>query len=383
MRVLHVHSGNLYGGVETFLATLAREAPLAPDMVPSFALAFAGRLSRELADAGHTPRMTGAVQFRRPATVWRARRALAHVLSSGDYDLAVCHQAWPQALFGSTIRRAGLPLVLWVHTVGDGRHWLDRWAAMRPPDLVVCNSRFTAERHAPRFGATRTEWVYCPVRVSPARATDAQRDRTRALLDTPPGDVVIAQVGRLESLKGHRHTLEALARLADLDAWTYWIIGGPQRPSDEAYLGELVTQARRLGIEARVRFLGERSDVAALLGAADVYCQPNLEPEAFGLSLVEALGAGLPVVTSDLGGAREIVDASCGVLTPVGDVTAIATTLRSLIADAPRRARLGDAARARPDVLCNASRQMRRIADILSSAVRPGGLASSREVRAC
>ena len=51
----------------------------------------------------------------------------------------------------------------------------------------------------------------------------------------------------------------------------------------------------------------------ALLAAADLFCQPNTAPEPFGLSLVEALQAGLPVVTSGIGGACEIVDASCGV----------------------------------------------------------------------
>ena len=53
---------------------------------------------------------------------------------------------------------------------------------------------------------------------------------------------------------------------------------------------------------------------AALLQAADVYCQLNRDPDSFGLSFVEALGASLPVITTRRGGAPEIVDATCGVL---------------------------------------------------------------------
>jgi glycosyltransferase involved in cell wall biosynthesis len=116
-----------------------------------------------------------------------------------------------------------------------------------------------------------------------------------------------------------------------------------------------------------VRFLGQRSDVPRLLAGADLFCQPNTAPEPFGISLVEALQAGLPVVTSGVGGACEIVDASCGLLTPPGDSTALADALKRLVIDRELRVRLGAGARCRPAVLCDASRQMRRIHQVLSS----------------
>jgi glycosyltransferase involved in cell wall biosynthesis len=151
-------------------------------------------------------------------------------------------------------------------------------------------------------------------------------------------------------------------------AWTYWIVGGPQRASDERLLRELQQAARDAGIEGRVRFTGERRDVADLLRAADIYVQPNDGPEAFGLSLVEAMAAGLPVVTSSIGGACEIVDDSCGALVPPGDATALASELRRLaLVDGLRDAK-GRAARRRPDVLCNVPRQLARIHEILAGA---------------
>jgi glycosyltransferase involved in cell wall biosynthesis len=72
-------------------------------------------------------------------------------------------------------------------------------------------------------------------------------------------------------------------------------------------------------------------------------------------------------VTSGVGGACEIVDASCGLLTPPGDSTALADALKRLVIDRELRVRLGAAARSRPAVLCDASRQMRRIHQVLSS----------------
>ena len=67
-----------------------------------------------------------------------------------------------------------------------------------------------------------------------------------------------------------------------------------------------------------MRWLGQRRDVPELLAAADIYCQPNVGAEPFGIVFVEALYTGLPVVTTALGGALEIIDASCGVLVPPG-----------------------------------------------------------------
>ena len=61
------------------------------------------------------------------------------------------------------------------------------------------------------------------------------------------------------------------------------------------------------------------TDVPRLLAAADIHCQPNISPEPFGIAFIEALAAGLPVVTSAIGGAIEIVDDTCGRLVPASD----------------------------------------------------------------
>lgn len=369
LRVLHLHSGNLYGGVETMLATMARHAPIVPDMTSLFALCFDGRLAGELRAAGHPVHLLGGVRTSRPLTIRRARRVLARRLADLKIDVVVCHQAWPLALFGPTIRRAGLPLVLWVHTTGNGRHWLDRWAQRIAPDLVIANSRFTVESIARTRQDSPVELVYCP--VAPPAGTDArQRRQLRRSLDTPDDHVVIVQAGRLESGKGNRQTIEALATLRDVDRWTHWVIGGPQRRSDEQTLRELEDVAQRRGIRDRVRFVGERQDVGALLAAADIYCQPNTRPEPFGLALVEAQAAGLPIVTSAFGGALEIVDDRCGRLVPPGDTAAVAAALRGLLDDADLRARLGHAARARSSLHCDVSRQLRRTHEVLANVAR-------------
>src|SRR6266702_4738841 len=76
IRVLHVSSGNLYGGVETILITVARLRHLCPGMEPSFALCYEGRLSGELIAAGVPVFILGSVRISRRWTVWRGRRRL-------------------------------------------------------------------------------------------------------------------------------------------------------------------------------------------------------------------------------------------------------------------------------------------------------------------
>jgi glycosyltransferase involved in cell wall biosynthesis len=366
MRVLHLTSGNMYGGVETFLTTLAREATTVPDMRSEFAVCWDGRLSGELTQLGSVPHVLGPVRLSRPRSVIRARVRLETLLDDEPFDVVVCHQPWPCVVFGSVVRRAGFPLVMWVHMAGQGRHWLERLARRARPELAICSSRFTAECTAKWLSRAQVEHVYCPV-SRPSVAGCATRAALRERLDTPARDVVIVQVSRLESFKGQRILLEALTNIRTQRGWTCWMVGGPQRQSEESYLRQLQSIARTNGIDDRVRFLGERDDVPALLNAADVYCQPNRAPEAFGLSLVEALHAGLPVVTTGIGGACEIVDTSCGVLTPPEDATALSGALQRLIADDQLRARLGAHARLRPYEICDPTRQMRRIHELLSS----------------
>ena len=145
-------------------------------------------------------------------------------------------------------------------------------------------------------------------------------------------------------------------------------MGGAQRRQETEYLEELKRLAGRLGIADRVRFLGKRSDVPRLLSAADIYCQPNVKPEPFGIVFIEALYARLPIVTTALGGACEIVNGSCGILVPPRDRIALASSLRGLIMDPDLRAKLRAAAPDRAQKLCDPVRQMRRIAEVFSSA---------------
>lgn len=366
MRVLHVHSGNLYGGVETFLTALVRHGHFTPDMEQRFALCFHGQLMEELTGLGAQTSILNPVRISRPWTVRRARRAIREIIREFRPAVVICHAPWAQAIFGPVVRTAALPLAYWQHGTVDGKHWLERWASRTAPDLVLTNSYFTAETVKLLYPHARCEVVRCPVNP-PSPADPDSRSRLRQTLDTDPDATVIVQVSRMEPWKGHRLNIEALGSLSDVPDWICWQVGGAQRPEEFRYLEEMQALARSLGVSDRVRFLGQRSDVRDLLDAADIFCQPNLGPEPFGIAFVEALYAGLPVVTTAMGGPLEIVDDSCGRLTGPGDVEELAAVLRDLIQSRKTRRKLGEAAPGRAFELCDPAGQMRKMEKALAS----------------
>jgi FkbM family methyltransferase len=172
----------------------------------------------------------------------------------------------------------------------------------------------------------------------------------------------------MEPWKGHGQLLAALARLIDDPRWVCWIAGSAQREQEVAYVRGLRAMSESLGVARRVRFLGQRTDIPRLLAAADVHCQPNVEAEPFGVVFIEALSAGRPVVTTDLGGAREIVDDSCGILVPPGDTARLAESLRRLIDEPALRSSLGGHGPARARQLCDPTRQLSRLDEICARA---------------
>lgn len=361
VRVLHAHSGNLFGGIETIMLTLARTPA---DVEHVFALSFTGRLATELDQAGAAVVPLPAVRFGRPWTVWRARRGLRAVVAARSPDAVLCHSPWAMAAFAPAVRAGGVPLVYWMHGVASGKHWVERLARRYRPDLVVCNSRFTRESLDVLYPGIGSEVVYAPV-PAPVATPAGERDRLRRELGASPNTMVITQVSRMEPGKGHRVLLDALARLEAEAEWQCWLVGGAQRDVERRYERELSDRARALGLESRVLFLGERRDVARILAASDLFCQPNVLPESFGVTVVEAMYAGVPVVASALGGGREIVTDACGVLVPPDDAEPLRDALAGLLADPDRRRRLGANGPKRARELCDPERQAARLREVL------------------
>src|SRR4051812_19464317 len=110
--VLHVYSGNLFGGVERMLISLATTSSQL--YRSEFALCFEGKLSRALQAEGASVSFLGPVRLSRPLSVLRARKRLAGLLSERDFDAVVCHSIWGYCIFANVVTRAQKEPILYL-----------------------------------------------------------------------------------------------------------------------------------------------------------------------------------------------------------------------------------------------------------------------------
>lgn len=197
--------------------------------------------------------------------------------------------------------------------------------------------------------------VSAQLRADLARELKVDRDRFEVIhngvdvaafcaagANAPPSRALrIGSVGRLVAVKNYPLLLQAFARLPAVLGCELVLVGdGPER-------GALSKLATELGIADRVEFAGHRDDVAQLLRAMDIFVLPSLS-EGMSNTLLEALAAGLPVVASDVGGNREIVESErSGLLFRSGDVAHAAAQLLRLAESAGLRRSLGQEGAAR------------------------------------
>lgn len=374
VRVLHVTADYGLGGTEAFLACLAQNRDACPNMEAEFLMFKDGHLRQSLTAARATVHCLGEVRLRWPKRVFEARRAFRRLLMNRKFHAVVFHQyPWMPLILGGIARAAQCRTVRWFHNDIDPHYWPEAaLGRLRPgfPDLVIYNSAYM-QRKIAHQGPNQV--LFLPVSPGPGDLSAGERGQIRRQCETDDTAVVVIQVSRMAPIKGHREHVQALALLRDQPDWVCWMVGGAQTPEQEEYLGSLRRLASDLGIAGRVRFLGNRTDARRLLAASDVFCQPNIPPaEAFGISFVEALYAGLPVVTSAIGGSIEIVDEATGITLPTGDVPKLAQALRRLIEDRELRARLGASGPKRAAELCDPALQILHLGAILTRLTNPG-----------
>lgn len=291
MRVLHVITGLAAGGAEQWLRQLLHHTATDAEVVT---LSNPGVLADALRADGVRVASVDMRGNRDLAVVPRLRRHIAR----GRYDVVHTHLFRAQLYGALAARLAGVRTVISTeHSLNDrlieGRS-TDRagvralyLAAARMTSLTIAVSDPVARRLV-QWGVPQSRVVTVPVGLDAATFAFDQdvRRSARAELGLAPEAVVIAGVGRLVEPKRFDVLLQAVAALPGTTA--VLVGAGPARPGLEAL-------AAGLGIGDRVRFVGETLDVARWLSAADVFASPSPE-ETFGVAVLEALAAGLPVV---------------------------------------------------------------------------------------
>jgi glycosyltransferase involved in cell wall biosynthesis len=178
--------------------------------------------------------------------------------------------------------------------------------------------------------------------------------RLREELGVPPGAPIAAVVSRLHEKKGLDDFLVAAARIAARHPDARFLIVGDRLRvkdgavvKDDAYSGGLARLARHLGIADRVVFTGFRLDIPDLLQEVSVAVLPSLS-EGLSNFLLESMAAGVPVVTTRVGGSPEVVvDGETGFLVPASDPETLARAIDTLFSDPDLALRMGQAGRRR------------------------------------
>jgi glycosyltransferase involved in cell wall biosynthesis len=223
-------------------------------------------------------------------------------------------------------------------------------ALYRGADAFASISR-DIERETLACGVPRERVWYLPNAIDMTHfrpAEPGERDRLRRELGLPLDRVIGLFVGRLSREKGLLDLLEAWRILQPTDALL--AVAGPDMTGhawDAGAPGRAFVETH--GLQDTVRFVGPLADVAPMIKASDLVVQPS-HFEALGLSAIEALACGVPVVASAVGGLLDfVVDGENGRLSPPQNPAALAACIGPLLTDADARGRL--AARARSSVL--------------------------------
>ncbi len=304
-----------------------------------------------------------------PGEQARALGALRRLLRAEKPDLVHAHMPIAGFLGRAAARIVGVPCIAYTchgFLFNQPGPWSRRavslameWLGGRMTDVFLTVSEEEAS-DARRLGIARGATAVLNGRDPRIFHPDpAARARLRATLGVPEDRVVVAAVSRLVRHKGHA---ELAAAMRDVPGAELWVVGNRLATDRGDDVAVTLTGA---GLGERLRLLGYREDVAAVLAAADVFALPS-HFEGLPMSVIEAMLTGLPVVATDIRGPREqVVNDVTGLLVPPMEVPPLARALARLAAAPALRARMGEAGRERALDLYDESRVVGRTLDLL------------------
>ncbi len=337
------------GGSELMLERLLVASRDRADVEFSCVFFADGALARTARDAGVTCHVIAVGRLRQAARgLWGIVR-IARVLRRTRPDVVLSWMSTAHLYAAPAAMLAGIPgrLVWWQHG-RPGRDPLERLLHALPTRAVGCSSHDVAAQERRVYGA-ETFVVHPGLDLAEldAQLAGVDADVVRVGWSIPEGRRVVSVLGRLQAWKNQHLVIAAIGKLRDEGADVHLlIVGGDSYGRDPGYLPRLRADAERAGLADRVTFTGHLDAVAPALAVSDVLVSAAAA-EPFGIVLLEAMAAGVPVVAVDAGGPREIVeDGLTGILVPHATANDLADGVRGVLAR-EHGARLGAAGRLR------------------------------------
>jgi glycosyltransferase involved in cell wall biosynthesis len=339
VRVLYLSHAFMVGGAEEMVLNLVRHLP--PRFEPMVACIHeAGPIGEEIRRTGvpfHVLGLTPGVA--RPLDVLRLQTALQAMAPTIVHTFLLTG-----SLYGRfAAMMSGVPIVIGTEVnVYENKRPLharmERWL-MRGTDAVIASAASVKDYYVTQVEADpeKVEVIYNAVDWAQLQTT-MTRDEFRKSVGVPVDAPAAGIIARLTEQKAHRVLFDAMTR-PELSALHLIVVGDGELRDD------LRSRVDALGLAGRVHFLGARRDLGNVLAAIDIFAMPSYW-EGLPLSMVLAMGAGLPVVASRVAGIPEVVnDRVSGLLVDPGNAEQLARALAALVEDPSLRGQLGDEAR--------------------------------------
>jgi glycosyltransferase involved in cell wall biosynthesis len=305
-----------------------------------------------------------------PLAHLRAFRSLVAILRAEKPDLVHAHMPISGFLGRLAAHVAGVPKVaytchgfLFNHAssplVRRGLSFAMEWIAARVTDVFLTVSEAEARDARRLHIAPHAEAIRNGRDPAVYRPDPAARAQIRDELGVPNDRVVVIAVSRLVWHKGYPELGAAMRAVPEADLW----VVGDRLASDRG--ADMAMALRSAGLGYRLRMLGYRADIPALLAAADVFTLPS-RFEGLPMSVIEAMLTGLPVVATNVRGpAEQVVDGVTGLSVPAGNAVALGAALGRLVRDPDLRARMGQAGRQRALDCYDEAKVLARTLDLL------------------
>jgi glycosyltransferase involved in cell wall biosynthesis len=233
------------------------------------------------------------------------------------------------------------------------------WIAARTTDVFLTVSEAEARDARRLHIAANAQPIRNGRNPAVFRPDPVAHQRIRSELGVAADRVVIIAVSRLVWHKGYPELAAAMSQVPQAELW----IVGERLDSDRG--ADMAALLRAAGLGPRLRMLGYRTDVPALLAAADIFTLPS-RFEGLPMSVIEAMLTGLPVVATNVRGpAEQVIDGTTGLTVAPGDAAALGTALGRLVLDPALRARMGKAGRLRALDCYDEAKVLSRTLDLL------------------
>lgn len=300
----------------------------------------------------------------------RAFQSLVAILRAEKPDVVHAHMPISGFLARLAARVAGVPRIaytchgfLFNHASSSlprrALSFIMEWTAGRVTDVFLTVSEAEARDARRLHIAPLAEAVRNGRDPAVFRPDLSARERIRGELGVPEDRVVIIAVSRLVWHKGYPELAAAMRLVPEAELW----VAGERLGSDRG--ADMAALLRSAGLGCRLRMLGYRADIPALLAAADIFTLPS-RFEGLPMSVIEAMLTGLPVVATNVRGpAEQVVDEVTGLSVPAGDQVALGSALGRLVRDPDLRARMGQAGRQRALERYDESKVLSRTLDLL------------------